>query len=56
MAIAIIDATADFVVATKRLALVTVIYFFVGLLLIILWAFGVVGVFALNDVKTVKNN
>ena len=42
VAIAVVDATADFFAATKRIVLVSVIYFFVTLIVIVVWfaAFG----------------
>lgn len=55
VAIAVIDATADFMVATKRLALVTIYYFFVSVFVLLIWGFGLIGVVAMNEIKTVKN-
>lgn len=51
VAIAVIDATADFMVATKRMAFVTVFYFFVGVLVFIIWGVGFVGVIAMNEIE-----
>jgi hypothetical protein len=50
IAIAVIDATADFMVATKRIALVTIYYFTCTIIAVLAWALGLVGVVAMNDV------
>lgn len=56
VAIAVIDATADFMVATKRISLVTIIYFFVGVIVLIIWGFGAIGVISINKIdKTMVN-
>jgi hypothetical protein len=54
VAIAVIDSTADFMVATKRISLVTIYYFFMSIIVIIVWGIGLVGVIAMNKVKTVQ--
>jgi hypothetical protein len=51
IAIAVIDSTADFMVATKRIALVTIYYFFVSLILVLIWGFGLIGVIAMSDIE-----
>jgi hypothetical protein len=48
IAIAIIDSAADFMVATKRISLVTILYFFVGAFVFILWGVGFIGVVSTN--------
>ena len=53
VAIAVIDATADFMVATKRIAFVTIYYFFVSIIVLLIWGFGLIGVIAMNDIKIV---
>lgn len=50
VAIAVIDATADFMVATKRVALVTIWYFFLTIITVLIWGFGLIGVIAINEV------
>jgi hypothetical protein len=55
VAIAVIDAAADFVFATKRLVLVTIASFIVGFLFIVLWFYGFINILSINDVKTVLN-
>lgn len=50
LAIAIIDATADFMVATKRLAFVSLSYFFITILYVIFWGVAAVGVIAMNPI------
>lgn len=54
-AIAVIDAAADFVVATKRLAIITVVYTLVGVLFLILYFFGLMSIISLNEIRTVPN-
>ena len=51
VAIAVIDATADFMVATKRIALVTIYYFFVSIIVLLIWGFGLIGVIAMNKIE-----
>lgn len=53
VAIAVIDSTADFMVATKRIALVTIYYFFTSLFAVIFWGFGLVGIIAMNEIRPV---
>lgn len=48
VAIAVIDATADFVVSAKRLVLVALWYFIVSVIVFLIWAFGLVFVVSLN--------
>ena len=49
-AIAIIDATADFYAATKRIVLVSMFYFFVTAVIMLLWAVAIGGIISLNDI------
>ena len=56
IAIAVIDAAADFVFATKRLVLVTMASFATGFIFIDLWFFGFINIISINDVKTIKNS
>lgn len=51
VAIAVIDATADFMVATKRISFVTIFYFFVGVIVFIIWGVGTIGVIAVNEIE-----
>lgn len=55
VAIAVIDATADFLVATKRLVLVSIFYFFVAILYLVFWSVAAVGVVSLNEIKSNPN-
>lgn len=48
-AIAIIDASADFMIDTKRLIIVSVFYFLLTMLIFFLWLFSVASVFSLVD-------
>lgn len=50
IAIALVDATADFFAATKRLILVSVLYFFVSLMVFALWLAGIIGIMSLNNI------
>lgn len=55
VAIAVIDATADFMVATKRICLVTIYYFFISIFVLLIWGFGLIGVIAMNEIKTIPH-
>lgn len=55
IAIALVDATADFFAATKRLILVSVLYFFVSLVIFSLWIAGMAGIASLNDITANPN-
>jgi len=50
IAIAVIDATADFIVATKRLIFVTIFYFFISVIAFLVWLGGLVGAVSCNKV------
>ena len=50
VAIAVIDATADFFAATKRIVLVSVVYFFITLILIVVWFAGLGCIMSLNTI------
>jgi hypothetical protein len=50
VAIAVIDATADFFAATKRIILVSVLYFFVTLAFILVWFAAVGCIMSLNTI------
>lgn len=50
-AIAIIDASADFMIDTKRLILVSVFYFILTMIIFFMWLFSVACVFSLLDFK-----
>lgn len=56
VAIAVIDSTADFMVATKRLSFVTIYYFFMTLIVLLMWGFGLIGVIAMNKIEPVQNS
>ncbi len=51
IAIAIIDTAADFMVATKRLCFISLIYFVVAIVYFGFWLAACVGVVALNDIS-----
>jgi hypothetical protein len=50
-AIAIIDAAADFFIATKRLILVSVMYFMLSVVLFLLWALAEFSLLGMNEIK-----
>ena len=50
VAIAVIDATADFFVATKRMIFVSIFYFFVSVIIILVWFGCLTLVFSLSDI------
>lgn len=50
VAIAVIDATADFMVATKRLAFVSMAYFFVSIIYLVFWSVAAIGVVSMNEI------
>lgn len=43
-------------VATKRIAFVTIYYFFVSLITVIIWGFGLVGIIAMSDIVAVEDS
>jgi hypothetical protein len=51
VAIAVIDSTADFMVATKRIAFVTIYYFIMSLISVLFWGFGLIGIVSLSEIK-----
>lgn len=50
-AIAIIDAAADFFIATKRLILVSVMYFMLSVVLFLVWALAEFSLLGMNEIK-----
>jgi hypothetical protein len=56
IALAVIDSAADFLVATKRLAIIPLLYFFSAIIYLVIWAFAVPGVIALNDITASSNS
>jgi hypothetical protein len=46
----VIDATADFLIATSRLFFIQLFYFLVSVIVVTIWAFGLYGVVSLNEV------
>ena len=50
-AIAIVDASADFFISTKRIVLVSMGYFLISMLFVLLWVAGQICVMSLNDFK-----
>lgn len=48
-AIAIVDATADFFMATKRVVFVSLMYFMLSLSLLVPWIIGELSLVMLND-------
>jgi len=55
VAIAVIDSAADFMTATKRMAFVTIFYFFVGVIVFVIWGVGAIGVVAINEIDVQTN-
>ena len=51
LAIDVIDAAADFLAKTKRIILVPVLYFFLTLIIIMIWASAMVCVASMNKVE-----
>ena len=51
MAIDVIDAAADFLAKTKRIIAVPILYFFLTLIVILIWASAMVAVASLNTIK-----
>lgn len=51
VAIAVIDATADFFAATKRIVFTSILYFFVTFIVFVAWIAAVSGVMSLNDIQ-----
>jgi hypothetical protein len=51
----VIDASADFMAATKRIIFTPVIYFFVTLIVIIVWFAGAGCVMSLNQITADPN-
>lgn len=50
VAIAVIDATADFMAATKRMVIVTIYYFIIAIIVFLIGGFGVVGTISMNEI------
>lgn len=50
IAIAIVDATAEFFAATKRIILVSVLYSVVCMAIYVVWFAGIAGIISLNDI------
>lgn len=51
LAIDVIDASADFLAATKRVILVPILYFFVILLVIFMWIASFICVISMNKIN-----
>ena len=56
VAVAVIDAAADFFASTKRLILVSAFYAALSLIVIIAWMVGSFGIFSLNQVNIVSEH
>ena len=54
VAIAVIDCTADFMAATKRIALLTIYFFLLSIVVTVIWAFGLVGTISMNEITAVR--
>lgn len=54
LAIDVIDASADFLVETKRIILVPIIHFFINIIVIIVWIWAFTYVLSLNKVVPIK--
>ena len=50
VAVAIIDCTADFMVATKRLAIISLFYFIMSIAYFVFWLAACIGVIGLNEI------
>jgi hypothetical protein len=50
-AINVIDASADFIIATKRIMLIPFVYFLLSIGVIVAWFFGYVLVMSINPIK-----
>jgi hypothetical protein len=55
VAIAVIDATADFMAATKRMVSVTIYYFIIAVITLVVGGFGLVGTVAMNKVDAIAD-
>ena len=55
IAIAVIDSTADFMVATKRISFVTIFYFIWSFILLVIWGFGLIGIISQGKIEVVQN-
>lgn len=55
IAIAVIDCTADFMAATKRIALLTIYFFLLSIIITVIWAFGMVGTISMNKITAVPD-
>jgi hypothetical protein len=53
VAIAVIDATADFMAATKRMISVTIYYFIIAVITLLIGGLGIVGTVAMNKVEII---
>ena len=51
VAIAVVDATADFFAATKRIVIVSIVYFFMTLFVIVMWMVAFGCVLSLNQIS-----
>jgi len=51
LAIDVVDASADFVMCTKRILLVPFTYFLISFILMIVWFFGYMGVMSMNPIS-----
>jgi len=56
IALAVIDSAADFMVSTKRLAFIPILYFFCTLIYICIWAAAIPGVIAFNEISADRHN
>lgn len=52
----VLDATADFFADTKRIIPVQIAFFFFTLILIIIWIFGIMGLWSIATVKPDPGN
>lgn len=55
VAIAVVDASADFLASTKRLILVSVVYFIMALIVVSIWVTGMVFITSVNEVVPKQN-
>lgn len=51
LAINVVDASADFVMATKRILIIPFVYFIVSVIVVIGWFIGYMMVMSINEIK-----
>jgi len=54
-AINVIDASAEFMVGNKRVALIPIVYFIIKLLVMLLWVYCMTAIISLNVIVSTQN-